>query len=158
MDLNYEQLEQEILEVLGSNKYWAVATSANNRVTVRSMSIVNDGLNIYFQTEMLLDKYKQILINPNVALCYHNVQIEGKAESKGQVASRENEKIRKLYCLHHNKAYERWQGLEEQVFIEVQLVKITMWKYVDAKPCRDFLYIDEHRAVREYYHGEQYDN
>jgi len=53
MDLNYEQLEQEILDVLGS-----------------------------------------ILINPNIAMCFHNVQIEGKAESKGQVASRENEKIR----------------------------------------------------------------
>jgi hypothetical protein len=36
MDLNYEQLEQEILDVLGI-----------------------------------------------IALCYHNVQIEGKAESKG---------------------------------------------------------------------------
>lgn len=158
MDLNYEQLKQEILDVLGVNKYWVLATSADNRVTARSMSIVNDGLNVYFQTETLLDKYKQILINPNIALCYHNVQIEGKAESKGQVASRENEKIRRIYCVHHNKSYERWQGVEEQVFIKVQPVKITMWKYVDSKPCRDFLYIDERRAVREYYHGEQYDN
>jgi hypothetical protein len=72
------------------------------------------------------------------------------------VANLKNQKKREIYCVHHNKSYERWQGLEEQVFIKVQPVRITMWKYVDSKPCRDYIY--ELRAFREYYHGEQYDN
>lgn len=154
MELNYEQLQQEIMDILGKNKYWVLATSADNRVTARSMSIVNDGLKIYFQTETLLDKYQQMVANPNIALCYNNVQIEGKAESKGQVARLANQKIREMYCAHHKKSYERWQALEEQVFVEVQPVRITIWKYIDCKPCRDFLYIDERKAVREYYHPE----
>ena len=154
MELSYEQVKQEVLDILEKNKYWVLATSANDRVTARSMSVVNDGVNIYFQTETLLDKYQQIVANPNIALCYHNVQIEGKAESRGRVASPENKKIREMYCANHNKAYERWQGLADQVFIEVKPVRITMWKYIDSKPCRDYLYIDERKAFREYYHPE----
>jgi len=159
IELQYEILEQEVIEVLDKNKFWVLATSANDRVTARSMGIVNDGLKIYFQSDKLTDKCKQIAKNPQVALCFHNVQIEGVANFKGHVSSQENQAIRENYCKQENakKAYERWCSSAEQVFVEVQPTVVTLWKFIDSRPCRDFLYVNERKAFRTYYHPEAFE-
>jgi general stress protein 26 len=158
-ELPYEVLEQELIEVLDKNKFWVLATSVDDRVTARTIVIANDGLKIYFQSEMVLDKCRQIAKNPQVALCMNHVQIEGSAEFKGHVSSQENQAIRENYCKHKeaNKAYERWCYLDQQAFIEVQPTVITVWKLIDSKPCRDFLYVNERKAIRRYYHPEAYE-
>lgn len=156
-ELSYDSLTKEVTDILDKNKVWVLATSAGNRVTARSVNIVNDGLMLYFQTETLQDKYRQITENPQVALCFFNVQVEGMAESIGHVASDSNEAIRINYCRFHNNAYERWRYLDEQVFIAVRPTFVTMWKVVNGKPCRDFLDVASGKAIREYYHPEAYD-
>ena len=80
MDIDYAMLEQEIIRLLDDHKILILATSANDRVTARSMSCVNIGLNIYFQTDKRFIKFDQIKQNPQVALCAGNVQIEGMAK------------------------------------------------------------------------------
>ena len=40
-------LEKEVIEILNNNKIWILATSANDRVSARSVSIVNQGLKKY---------------------------------------------------------------------------------------------------------------
>ena len=56
--IQYELLEQEVIETLEKNKIWVLATSSGNKVKARSIGIVNNGLNIYFQTELLQEKGK----------------------------------------------------------------------------------------------------
>jgi len=53
------------------------------------------------------------------------VQIEGTAKSKGVVTSKENQEIRNNYRKYHNLSYERYCHLPQQVFIEIQPIRIT---------------------------------
>ena len=79
MNINYNDLEQQVIKALEENKIWILSTSENDIVTSRAMSIINDGLNIYFQTNKCYIKYQQMKKNKNVALCYNNISIEGNA-------------------------------------------------------------------------------
>ncbi len=152
--LDYAELEKEVMGLLGQTRFLVLATASGNRVTARTMSIVNEGLGIYFQTEACMDKCMQMAENPCVALCFENVQIEGIAQSKGCVCDEGNQLLRDRYCEHHRRSFERYCHLDGQVFVEVRPTRVTLWKYLGSKPCRDFLFVDERRAVRVYYHPE----
>jgi general stress protein 26 len=154
MHINFKELETEIIDALAKNKVWILATASGGRVTARSVSIVNEGLRCYFQTDTVFDKYQHIIANPNVALCFGNIQIEGKAKVRGPVLAPKNQNIAGLYKQAHHRSYLRYSHLKNEVFIEIQPSLVTLWKYIDDKPCRDFLFIAEGIATREYYHPE----
>ena len=65
----------EVTSVLTKEKTIILATAADNRVTTRSMSHVNDGMTIYFQTGSSYLKTQQIRINPNVAISVEGYDI-----------------------------------------------------------------------------------
>ncbi|HYH02029.1 MAG TPA: pyridoxamine 5'-phosphate oxidase family protein [Bacillota bacterium] len=150
MEIEYSLIKAEVVELLNQNKKWVLATAANNRVTARTMSIVNDGLKIYFQTDQDFIKFQQIRVNPNVALCFSNVQLEGMATIQGHPFNPANEWFIHEYQKHHPSAFKRYAHLQSEVVIEVIPNFITLWKYIDSLPCRDFLWVSEHRARREY--------
>lgn len=149
--IDFKELENEIVNALAKNQIWILATASGNRVTARSVSIVNEGLCCYFQTDTAFDKYQQIIANPNVALCFANIQIEGTARIRGPLLAPENEKIIELYKQAHYRSYLRYSHLKNEVLIEIQPTLITLWKYIDDQPCRDFLRAGEGIATREYY-------
>ena len=148
MDINYNELEQEIIEVLEKNKIWILSTSENDIVTSRAMSVVNEGLNIYFQTSKGYIKHEQMKKNKNVALCYNNVSIEGIAEELGSWKEEKNSDLLKLYKTHHKGSFDAYGSLEGQVVYKVIPKSIKIWKYVNGKAIREFLYIDEKKALR----------
>ncbi|MBP2625790.1 MAG: pyridoxamine 5-phosphate oxidase-related FMN-binding protein [Firmicutes bacterium] len=57
IDLNYKQLEQENLDVVGRNKCWVLATSADKRVTACSMSIVKAVSELYIYERRAVREY-----------------------------------------------------------------------------------------------------
>lgn len=151
MEIEYTNLEQEIIQFLDDHKILILATSANDRVTARSMSCVNKGLFIYFQTDKRFIKFEQIKQNPIVALCAGNVQIESMATIKNHSLDPSNKEFIELYKTSHPNAFKEYSHLENTVVIKVAPKLITLWKYSDGKPYREFLYIDSQRAEREYY-------
>jgi len=79
-DLSFQQAVEIMFSKLGTHKVMALATSVSDHVTVRNVScIFYDGL-VWFKTDINFRKTKQIFANPNVALCWSGVQIEGSAE------------------------------------------------------------------------------
>jgi uncharacterized pyridoxamine 5'-phosphate oxidase family protein len=127
-----------------------LATSAQNRVTARPVSIINNGLLVLFQTDKDFIKYQQIKQNPNVALCIGNMQIEGTAKITCQPF--ENNFFIDNFKRLHQSAFQRYSHLKDNVIIEVQPKLITFWEYDENhKPFRDFLNITEQKAYREYY-------
>ena len=112
------------------------------------MSIINDGLNIYFQTNKCYIKYQQMKKNKNVALCYNNISIEGTAEEIGNWAEEKNSNILKLYKAYHQGSYDAYGSLEGQVVYKVVPKMIKLWKYISGEPIREFIYVDEKRAER----------
>jgi general stress protein 26 len=150
MKIDYNRLEAEIIAVFNHNKKWVLATAAANRVTARTISIVNLGLKVFFQTAQNFIKFQQLSVNPQVALCFANIQIEGTTQIKGHPLEPANEWFAREYQKHHPSAYARYLHLPNEVVIEVIPTVITLWKYIDDQPCRDFLLLKERIARREY--------
>jgi len=151
IDLNFEEVKKEIIEILKKNKIWVLATSLNDKVTSRSVSIINCGLTVYFQTSKSFEKYKQISKNKNVSLCYLNVSIEGFAYDIGSWNDEENREILKIYKEIHPDSYKNYGSLKNEVIIKVVPQKITIWKYIEGIPYRDYIYVSEEKAFRELY-------
>lgn len=151
MDLPFEPLRQELEEMLAQGAHLVLATSAGDRVTARTMSYVNIGLDIYFQTGRGSTKCAQISANPRVALCLGNLQIEGEAEILGHPLAEANRAFRELYREKHPSSYERYSHREDEVVIRVRPILCTLWKYVDGRPGREFLDLEAGRAFSEDY-------
>lgn len=71
--LDYEELKQDILQQLEKSRVAVLATAEGDFVTARQMTLISDGLTIYFMTFTFTRKYKQILVNPNVAVAMGNM-------------------------------------------------------------------------------------
>ena len=149
MESFYNALMSETLHTLEMNKVWILATSADDLTTARSISLVNIGLRIFFQTHASFTKYQQIEKNKNTALCCKNIQIQAEAIIRGRVSDDCNDKFRELYRRVHASAFQRYSKLEGQVLIEIVPKIITFWKYIDGIPFKDILDIDNKKALRK---------
>jgi general stress protein 26 len=126
--------EDEVVSALEKEKTLILATCADNRVTTRSMSHVNDGLDVYFQTGEHYLKTQQIRANPNVSLSVGTYEIEGKAEIIGHPMDETNQFILEKLRDKHPNTVERWSALPNQVVIKVKSSMVRHWRYVEGKP------------------------
>lgn len=148
------ELKEEIITMLEKEKHIVLATCSDGRVTARTMSHVNTGMDIFFQTDKKFLKVEQILKNPRVALCAGNLQIEGIAELQGHPSDSENSEFCRLYKQKHPHSFEMYAVMKDEIVIRVKPSLVTLWKYVDGKPCRDYLNLCEDIAYRVYYELE----
>lgn len=146
MKKNYKELKNEIIEILEKNKHWVLSTAANGNISSRSMSIINKGLDIYFQTNKCYIKYIQMQENKNVALCFNNISIEGIAEEIGDWSDEKNRDLMDLYKDAHHGSFNAYGLLEGQIVYKVKPKKIKIWKYVNGKAIRQNMYIDDEIA------------
>ncbi len=148
--LDYSIAEKEAINFFSQNNKMVLATCSEGRVSARTVSIINKGLLIYFQTDLNFLKCRQIKENPNVALCIGNIQIEGQAKIKAQPL--DDPYFAAHYQKQHPSAFEKYSHLKDNVVIEVRPSLIIFWKYTeDSKPYQDFLDVKEQTAYREYY-------
>ncbi len=148
--LDYKKMEKELIEFLNNNKVMVLSTSFKDRVTSRMMSVINNGIVIYFQTSINSTKYEQMLKNQNVSLCISNMQLEGKAKIKchpyDDIFFKEN------YSKTHANSFKTYSHLKEEILIEVHPTFVTFWKYdKEGNPYRDFIDIINKKAYKEYY-------
>lgn len=149
-EINFERLQKEIIDFLKANKHMVLATCADSHVTARTISIINNGLKIFFQTDRDFVKYQQIKQNYNVALSYGNIQIEGKAQITSHPL--ENCFFKENYQRYHEGSFQKYSHLKDEVIIEVEPTLITLWKYdTENKPFREYLMLEQKKAYREYY-------
>jgi general stress protein 26 len=149
--LDTYELKEEIIAMLEREKHIVIATCSDGRVTARTMSHVNAGMDIFFQTDKRFLKIEQILKNPRVALCAGNLQIEGIAKLQGHPFDSENADFCSLYKQKHPHSFEMYAAMKDEIVIKVKPSLFTLWKYIDGKPCRDYLNLNENIAYREYY-------
>ena len=84
-NLTFEQAVEKMFEKLGDSKIMALASAVGTHVMVRNVSCLFYNNKIYFKTDKNFRKTQQLFENPNVALCWSGVQVEGVAENKGLV-------------------------------------------------------------------------
>jgi len=144
--IDYSTLYSEIEKILAKEQSIVLATSFDNKVTARTMSHVNDGLTIYFQTDKTSVKAEQIKNNTQIALAVGNIQIEAIAEVCGH--PKEHRLFSDLYKSKYPHYYDIYSSLEDEIVIEANPIKITLYKYVNGKPCREILDITHKNAYR----------
>lgn len=86
--LSFDEAVEIMFRQLGDSKIMALASSVNDYVMVRNVSCLFYDRKVYFKTDKNFRKTKQLFENPNVAMCWSGIQIEGTAENKGLVIDR----------------------------------------------------------------------
>ncbi|MBU2572471.1 MAG: pyridoxamine 5'-phosphate oxidase family protein [Elusimicrobia bacterium] len=154
--LDYNTLESEVVAILNKNSVCSLATSCDDKVTVRAMGYAADGLKVYFQTDISFTKVAQIRKNPNVAICAGNLQAEGTAALKGHPFDKENENFVRLFKAKNPSCYKAFTGIKTVIVIEVELHFAALWKNEGARNLMDFLDRRKHSAYRQYYQPERF--
>lgn len=103
--MDYDDFKNEIIQELEKSRFGVLATTKGDFVTARSIMLICDGLKISFFTTSWSRKYKQILVNKNVALAINRIQIEGEAIIKGRTSDLENAGFLKAFEKLHPELY-----------------------------------------------------
>lgn len=126
-NLSFSDAVQLMFEKLGTDKIMALASSVNDYVMVRNVScLFYDGL-VFFKTDKNFRKTQQLLQNPQVALCWSGVQIEGIAENRGLVVDEPERKFEKLYKQYLWGSYNKYSHEDTEILIAVHPKYVEVW-------------------------------
>jgi hypothetical protein len=124
MTISYDTQKSEIICLMAEHPNMALATSAAGRTTCRMISCVTEGLVVYFQTSA-------------GSLKFGNASLEGAAEILGHPLAEAG--FRAAYEARHPGSFKRYSFLEEERVVRVFPRFVTLWKYIDGKPCQEVL-------------------
>ena len=126
-ELSFEQAVQIMFDKLGDWKIMALASSVNDYVMVRNVSCLFYDNKVWFKTDKNFRKTQQLYQNPQVALCWSGVQIEGIAENKGLVVEEPDRRFEKLYKEHLWGSYNKYSHEDTEIIIEVTPKFVEVW-------------------------------
>ena len=147
----FTQKLNELFSKLGNHSIMCLATSFNDKVTARSMSIIIYNNKFYFQTDTNFQKFEQIKNNHNVALCCNNIQIEGVCTALGHPLLDSNSFFSDLYKKYYESSFLKYSSLKDEILFEVIPSKISVWDYDDGKPYQEFFVIQDNTYQKVYY-------
>lgn len=130
-DITYEQAVGRMFEMLGNSQIMALASSLNDYVMVRNVSCLFYDEKIYFKTDKNFRKTKQLLENPNVAMCWSGVQVEGTAKNKGLVVDELGQRFAKGYEKYLWQSYNKYSHEDTEILIEVSPKYVEIWDTSD---------------------------
>lgn len=125
--LTFDKAVELMFQKLGDWKIMALASSVNDYVMVRNVSCLFYDNKIWFKTDKNFRKTQQLYQNPQVALCWSGVQVEGIAENKGLVVDEPNRRFEKLYKQHLWGSYNRYSHEDTEIIIEVTPKFVEIW-------------------------------
>jgi len=126
-ELSFDEAVKIMFEKLGDWKIMALASSVNDYVMVRNVSCLFYDDKVYFKTDKNFRKTQQLFQNPQVALCWSGVQIEGIAENKGLVVDEPDRRFEKLYKEFLWGSYNKYSHEDSEIIIEVTPKFVEVW-------------------------------
>jgi len=145
--LNYAELKNEIIWMLENTQEITLATCFKNKVTARTMAIVNEELTIMFQTDSNSEKIQQMRGNPNIAFAIGNIQIEAMARICEN--PKENPFFLDKYKEKYPQYYAKYTDILDEILVIAIPVKTSLYKYIDGMPCVDILDVQANKAFRD---------
>ncbi len=150
--MNFEAAVQKMFEMLGNSKIMALATSKNDHVFVRNVSCVFYDNKIYFKTDKNFRKTKQLLENPQVAICWNGIQVEGIAVNKGLVVEEEGRRFEQAYRKYLWGSYNAYSHEDSEILIEITPKFVEIWDQDSNKRgFQTFLDFDKQSVEVVYY-------
>lgn len=135
----------DFLSVFNKGKTMVLSSCEDNKVSSRMMSIVYiDGL-FYFQTDMKFRKYRELINNPQVALCIDNIQIEGVCKEIGHPMA--NTQFCSEYGKNFNTSFNLYSSLKNERLFAVYPTFIERWLYIDGVPFIEIFNV-EHQVYK----------
>ena len=125
--LTFEEAVNIMFEKLGTDKIMALASSVNDYVMVRNVSCLFYDKKIWFKTDKNFRKTRQLLENPNVALCWSGVQVEGTARNCGLVVNEPERIFEKAYKQYLWGSYNKYSHEDTEILIEVTPRYVEVW-------------------------------
>lgn len=142
-NLDNEEMKTRIVNLLKDQRNIVLATCDQGKVTARTVYCASNGLKVYFLTSKAYRKYKQILKNPSVAMCFANVQIQGTAVILGHPLTEENQMIL-AECGPRDQEFTHWSKYKNTVLIEVDITEVECWN----NNGREFLDVLKEKSYR----------
>ena len=125
--LSFSQAVELMFDKLGDTKIMALASSVNDYVMVRNVSCLFYDGKVWFKTDKNFRKTQQLYANPQVALCWSGVQIEGIARNCGLVVDEPDRRFEKLYEKHLWGSYNKYSHEDTEILIEVSPKFVEVW-------------------------------
>ena len=129
--ITYEAAVERMFEMLGTDKIMALASSKDDYVMVRNVSCLFYDDKVYFKTDKNFRKTKQLRVNPNVAMCWSGIQIEGVAENKGLVVDEPGHRFEEGYKKYLWQSYNKYSHEDTEILIEVSPKYVEIWDTSD---------------------------
>lgn len=126
-DITFETAVERMFEILGNSKIMALASSVNDYVMVRNVSCLFYDEKIYFKTDMNFRKTKQIMENPQVAMCFNGIQVEGIAQNKGLVVDEPGRRFEEGYKKYLWESYNKYSHTDTEILIEISPKYVEIW-------------------------------
>jgi hypothetical protein len=121
-----------LYNALGKESTITLATCAGKRVTIRPMSHIRRGSDLYFQTGENSLKMRQIAENPSVAIACGAFEIEGEAVPQGRPL--DDPWFAETYRAKHPEPFARYSALPDEIVVKVTIRRVRQWQYVDGVP------------------------
>ena len=125
--LTFQQAVELMFRKLGDWKIMALASSVNDYVMVRNVSCLFYDNKVWFKTDKNFRKTQQLYQNPQVALCWSGVQIEGTARNCGLVVDEPDRKFEKLYKEFLWGSYNKYSHEDSEIIIEITPKFVEVW-------------------------------
>jgi len=126
-NLSFDEAVALMFGKLGDWKIMALASSVNDYVMVRNVSCLFYDNKVWFKTDKNFRKTQQLYQNPQVALCWSGVQIEGTARNCGLVVDEPDRKFEKLYKEFLWGSYNKYSHEDSEIIIEVTPKFVEVW-------------------------------
>ncbi|MBQ5673469.1 MAG: pyridoxamine 5'-phosphate oxidase family protein [Lachnospiraceae bacterium] len=125
--MTFETAVERMFEILGNSKIMALASSVNDYVMVRNVSCLFYDEKIYFKTDKNFRKTKQMMENPQVAMCFNGIQVEGIAVNKGLVVDEPGRRFEEGYKKYLWESYNKYSHTDTEILIEVSPKFVEIW-------------------------------
>jgi len=126
-ELSFEQAVELMFQKLGDWKIMALATAVDQHVMVRNVSCLFYDGKIWFKTDKNFRKTQQLYQNPNVALCWSGVQVEGVARNVGLVTQQPDNRFEEGYKKYMWGSYNKYSHEDTEILIEVTPGFVEVW-------------------------------
>lgn len=150
--MSFEEAVRFMFTKLGNSKIMALASSSKDYVMVRNVSCVFYHDKIYFKTDKNFRKTKQLFENPQVAMCWNGVQVEGIARNLGLVIDEEGRIFETLYKKYLWGSYNAYSHVDTEILIEVSPKFVEIWDQDEKEHAfQTFIDFEKKKVEIQYY-------
>ena len=124
----YQNLINYTIKVFAKTMFATIATSNHNGdISASQITIVNDNLDLYFQTDKNFEKIKNIGENNKVAVNFGNVYCKGIGKIVGHPL--DNETFITQLKQKNPHSYNRYSALHDEVLVKIQVKEIRICQF-----------------------------